>query len=252
MSKQELTLVGVLLLVGAGSGAWIAFRTANLQVVTIASPPGSTTDTAVLRGQLEVMRQNADQLTELVSGALQVAIGLAFTLAAFSWYASHRVYAQDLANIRREAEAAISSAETRLQEEIRKRAADINSEQKAIATGAAAGAAKAVQEELEKLKSEFFWDQYEKHSDAARAAARNEQAPQAFDQFLRALKAVKSDRYGFTQYAELLDDLESVIRKFNYKPTAGQLETLEECYKGMRDDLRPAIDRLRRACDAAG
>ena len=82
---------------------------------------------AVLKAQIETMREYQDQFLSMAQWSLGTVFGLALALAAFSWYTNKTSYERDRDALRQEIKALNDEARAAVLEEIRKASRDLES-----------------------------------------------------------------------------------------------------------------------------
>jgi hypothetical protein len=236
-------------------GVWFGLMIGGrVQVLVFTSSSDSPGEVAALRGQLEATQRASDQMIEMVSTAIQVVVGLAVALAAFSWFTNNRIYERDIATIRREVAEGADTLTQKASLEVQKLFQDSKSQLQSIAAVAAKNVAEDIRDELLKLKDSFWYEQHRIAEDKGEASFSNKHGESAFNHYLDSFEALGRNREsgyggGYAAYGDPIDALEKIVRELRYRPEPEQLARLESCLqlKNIPSQLNPAIARLRRA-----
>jgi hypothetical protein len=110
----------------AAIGSMIVFMGAAevLAQANIANTPAA--EVAVLKAQLETMRQYQDRFISMAQWSLGTVIGLAFALAAFSWFNNKTSYERDRDALRQASKNLSDEVRAALLEEIRQASRDLD------------------------------------------------------------------------------------------------------------------------------
>jgi hypothetical protein len=231
---------------------WVVNATFRPAVLLVVPVSASDVTVAAARAQLELQNRNDDRLVSVVSSTIGVVLTITIGLAAFGWYNSNLAFDRELASLKKELERFIEAAANASKAEVTAQMGALEKQQlqKAAQTAgqAAQKALHPIEDRLAELEDVIYEAEADKLSAEAAAHSRSGVQGQAFSKFVKALKLLAQTRYGFTNYAESIDGLQSLATG-GYRPDADQLGDFEACVKALdksidAPSLRPALQRL--------
>lgn len=188
----------LLLLVAIGSLIALVGATeviAQTSAASTAPPNTPATEVAVLKAQLETIRQYQDRFISMAQWSLGTVIGLALALAAFSWYNNKTSYERDRDVLRQESKLLSEEVRAALLEEVRRASRDLDSGLEKRQSTIQNAIEKNLESKTEKLGSRMARlndDLLELKSDAVEREAKESEETGAY-------------RWAIYKYCELLD-----------------------------------------------
>ena len=234
------------------------------------SEPQSDSEAALLRAQLEVMRQYDERLLQTVYWALGTAFGLVLFAAGAGWYVNFRLYERDKqalrtelrsevetrsATIGRSLEHGLQEARTSLDDAIKKITADLHEEAsrqreqiEEAAVQAGEAAARNLQAHFKKMQREMLYMRYTaSRSDAQRWREQGVHDNELHEYMKSLTMATQLVEYSISwdwTVARALDDIQEAL-KSGARPGVVEATELSEMVAVLPDKYSIEVERLR-------